>query len=42
MRKCSGEHSGMIEFSIFYSHTEWNLLSSLYYNSENILDVECY
>ena len=30
------------EFPIFYSHIEWNLLSSLYYNSENILDLECY
>ena len=30
------------EFPIFDSDTEWNLLSSLYYNSENIRDVECY
>ena len=30
-------------FSIaIISHTEWNLFSLLYYNSENILDVECY
>ena len=30
------------EFPIFYSHTEWNLTTSLYDNSENILKVECY
>ena len=43
MRKCSGEHSCMSSrFPIFYIHTEWYLLFSLNYNSENIVDVECY
>ena len=27
MRKCSGERSCMHVFHVFYSHTEWNLLS---------------
>ena len=31
----------MHELHIFYSHTEWNLFSSLCDNSENILKVEC-
>ena len=41
MRKCLREHSCVSSpFSTYPS--EWNLLPSLYYKCENILDMECY